>query len=148
MKKSKRLLPVQKLNTKREKDAAKAVGFARQAVIKEEAQLNSLIEYRKEYQSCNTVGSSPTGQQLQDLHGFLINLNVAIEQQERRLIDVRYQLNMKIVEWEKAHGKHKVMDKLIVKFEKEEDLVESKNEQKIMDDLPKNIGNRGGHLKF
>ena len=148
MKKSKRLQPVRKLNKMREDNAAKTVGFARQEVIKEENQLNGLVQYKEEYQSSITVGSSPSGQQLEAFHGFFVKLNVAIGQQENRLLEVRQELEVKINEWEKAHGKLKVMSKLITKFEKEEALTESKNEQKIIDDLPKIAGKEGYQIKF
>ncbi|MBV1883779.1 MAG: flagellar export protein FliJ [Pseudomonadales bacterium] len=148
MKKSKRLLPVQKLNKMREDDAAKMVGFARQEVIKQEEQLQGLIQYREEYQASITVGSSPTGQQLQDFHSFLISLNIAIDQQESKLLEVRGQLEDTINQWEKAHGKLKVMSKLITRYEAEEDVCENRNEQKIIDDLPKRDKAGGQQFKL
>lgn len=139
MKKSKRLDTVRTVSAQREKTAAEQVGQARKQLSQAEQQLSSLASYRSDYrQNLVNLGSEGVSAMLfRDYHKFLSRLDVAIDQQNQRLDKAGQQLTNALDEWAKANGKLKAMDSLITRVKLEEEKIEDKREQRILDDRPR-----------
>jgi len=139
MKKSKRLDTVRTVSAQREKAAAESVGQARKQLSQAEQQLSALSTYRNDYrQNLVNLGSEGVSVMMfRDYRTFLNRLDVAIDQQNQRLDTMGKQLNRALDEWAKANGKLKAMDSLIARVRQEEEKLEDKREQRILDDRPR-----------
>ncbi len=139
MKKSKRLDTVRTVSAQKEKAAAEQVGQARKQLSQAEQQLSTLFSYRNDYrQNLVNLGAEGISPMLfRDYHTFLERLDSAINQQNQRLDKVDSQLKNALSEWASANGKLKAMDSLIERVKQEEEKIEDKREQRILDDRPR-----------
>lgn len=142
MKRSERMQPVRKLKQQEERQLAKRLAQAQQALQKEESQLQMLQQYQREYFNAVTGSQSQgsTGSiraiDLEKYQMFLSRLERAIQNQG----EVRV-LREKAVEaarqaWAEANSRLKALDNLIEKMRFEEEREQDKREQRMLDDMP------------
>lgn len=141
MKGSRRLRPVVRLAQQRERDAARQLGNDLRQVEQEQKQLDSLIEYRDQYaadyQSAGREGLSAI--QLRDYQLFLQRLDSAIMQQQQKLMACRRYCEQSQAEWQHKHGRSKMIDKLVENRRQAEDRLRDEQEQRELDDRPRDL---------
>ena len=142
--KSQRMKPVNKLAEKKEQQSAQVYGQCLAAVRELENQLQKLYSYRAGYNqqmidmSKQGVGSN----RLQDTLMFMSNLNRSIEglllqiQQQKKVCEGKKQL------WMAMHTKTRIYNKVTEKYIVEEQVIQNKNEQKLLDDFNQSLFHR------
>ena len=115
MKKSKRLLPVQKLAALKEDNAARALAQIQQQYAEELAKLEELRGYQQEYKDKLDMsarqGISP--QLWMNYQRFLKNLSSAVEQQNATVNNLSAHVEQIRQFWLKMHHYHKNIGQLI-----------------------------------
>ncbi len=137
MNRSKQFKPVVEHAYHLEQEAAKALGEANQRVAAAEAQLAQLQRYRQEYldgyQALGAQGGVEPGR-LRDYQAFLAKLNAALTQQSEAIDSARRQREEVKQFWLAKRGRSKALDSVLKRYIEEEHYVESRKEQREMDD--------------
>jgi flagellar FliJ protein len=143
MKRSKRLEPVVKVAENHKQQAAKALGDSQSALQQAQQRLDELKNYREEYvrrfHASGAVGMSAV--QMADYRLFLSNLSRAIEQQTQLVKQAEVAVDKQRQQWFNRRGKVKMLDKVVSRFQADEQRVVDKKEQQEQDEqsqrLPK-----------
>lgn len=143
MKKSKRLLPVRQLKHQAEREEAKKLASVQQELEMARNQLVELEGYLKEYfQTIQGEQSRVTqASQLGLYQAFITRLQHAINRQGELIQQRQEAVQVQSKKWIQASASLKIMDQLIDSAHKQEELDESRREQKLMDDRPFRGGN-------
>lgn len=136
MKRSKRLQVVLDLAERRKQEADKILGEAQGRLTKGEQALEQLQGYYNEYvNNFYSAGASGVSLgQIQNHQAFVQKLQAAIEQQTRANQMERAQLERVREHWQAAYGRHKAIDSLVEKAKTEEQRVQEKQQQKVLDE--------------
>jgi flagellar FliJ protein len=136
MKRSQRLEPVVKVAQNREQQAAKSLGDSQSALNQAEQRLEELKGYREEYirrfHANGAVGMSAA--QMGDYRLFLSNLSHAIEQQVELVKQAAAVVEQQRKKWFNRRGKVKMLDKVVSRFQTDEQRVVDKKEQSEQDE--------------
>lgn len=148
MKRSKRIEKLLKvMEEDAEKEAIKLANLQQQLSI-EKTKIGQLEDFREDYQSnALSAGTCVRATQLQAMEKFTQQLSFSISQQTKNieLIDAHVSAQRDV--WLQYHNKVKAYEKWIVKILLEERLIESKQEQKLMDEFVNsrfNLNNKQG----
>lgn len=138
MKKSKRLLPVRQLKQQAERAEARKLADLQRELEAARHQLGELEGYLKEYfQTIQGQQSRVTqASQLGLYQAFISRLQLAISRQGELIQQRQAAVNAQSRKWIQASAKLKTMDQLIEKARQQEELEDSRREQKLMDDRP------------
>jgi flagellar FliJ protein len=136
MTRTERLQPVVKHTENKEKKALEALAFSQGELELEKSRLGQLKSYKKEYfQSYTQQNSVYSAIELQEFNRFLAQLDRSIEQQIE-VIELRQkELDHKRKSWQVMHMESKVMNKVVDNLQRQEQILESRREQKQMDEL-------------
>lgn len=120
-----------------EQQAAIALGSAQSGLQSRIARMEELKNYLAEYQQQFTVSGAGgfTVLQLQNFQSFLANLRLAIDQQKSLVDDAAVLVREKQEQWFKCRNKVKIYEKMMVRYRAEEDKVEERQEQTLLDEL-------------
>ena len=136
MKRSKRIEQLLKImEGDAEKQAIKLANLQEQLSI-EKTKITQLEDFKNDYQNnAPSKGASINISQLQAMEKFIQQLDFSISQQTKNigLIDAHVSAQRDV--WLQYHNKVKAYEKWIAKLQLEEQLIESKQEQKIMDEF-------------
>ncbi|MBV1884846.1 MAG: flagellar export protein FliJ [Gammaproteobacteria bacterium] len=145
MKKSVRMAVIRKLAVQAEKEQAILLGNLQQKLTHECTQLDQLEGYLRSYndQNENWSHTQISGQTLQEFSSFIVQLKYAIGEQNKNIGLVQQRVTLQKKQWIEANNKVKIIDKYIAKIVKNENIIESKQEQKMIEDLISSYGNRG-----
>ncbi len=137
MVKSKRLEPIKKLAYNREKTAAKLLGESVEAKKIEEAKLERLEQYRREYLAGmdEKVKTGVSGATLQHYHQFLSKLDVAIKQQKEVISRCQQRIAANQSQWQNDHGRHEAIGKVMDRLKVKENQVREKKELSQSDEI-------------
>jgi len=137
MKKSQRMKPIAAVAESGEQQAAIALGGAQSELQSRIARMAELKNYLAEYQQRFTVSGAGgfTVLQLQNFRSFLSNLRLAIDQQKPLVDDAVALVREKRDQWFKCRNKVKIYEKMMVRYRSEEDKVEERQEQVVLDEL-------------
>jgi flagellar FliJ protein len=130
MKRSQRIKAIVELKATQEKDAMKALGASQRKLQGMQAQLESLKNYRREYQEkFHRLGSDGINvSQLMEFRSFIDKLDKAIAGQEHSIHGIQADLVAKRKIWEKLHNQttslQKVCDAALITERKQEDKLE------------------------
>lgn len=145
MKRSERMQPVRKLKQQEERQLAKKLAQAQQALQKEEAQLQMLQQYQREYFN-GLTGSQSQAQSgsinaadLEKYQMFLTRLERAIQNQSQVKVLRDKAVEAARQDWAQANARLKALDNLIEKMRFEEEREQDKKEQRMLDDIPLRI---------
>jgi len=135
--KSQRMKPVNQLAEKQEKEYAIIYSQCLAKVQAFEEQLQKLYSYRDGYnQQFIELSNQGVGtNRLQDILKFMTNLNVSIDgvglqiRQQQRVCDEKKKL------WMEKHNKKRIYKTVTEKYIDEEQVIQNKNEQKLMDEF-------------
>lgn len=143
MKKSRRLQPVRQLKQQAEREEAKKLAHLQQELETAKQQRTELESYLAEYfQTIQQQQSRVTqAAQLGLYQAFISRLQLAIRRQGELIQQRQAAVKSQTKRWVEANARLKTMDQLIAKARQQEDLEESRREQKLMDDRPFRGGN-------
>lgn len=138
MKRSKRLLPVRQLKQQAERAEARKLADLQRELEVARNQLGELEGYLKEYfQTIQGQQSRVTqASQLGLYQAFISRLQLAINRQGELIQQRQAAVNAQSRKWIQASAKLKTMDQLIEKARQQEELEDSRREQRLMDDRP------------
>ncbi len=136
MSSSKRLRPVQRIASHSERQAARAFGASQRVLSGEEAKLEELRSYHREYlqrfESEARNGMSAT--QLQSYRAFLVKLEAAIHQQEEVVAVSNERHRQQRREWQQRYSRSQALDKVVAHSQEKERLEQERREQSESDD--------------
>lgn len=142
--KSQRMQPVNRLAEKKEQESAIVYSQCMAQLKDLENQLQKLYSYRAGYhQQMTDMSSQGVGShRLQDTLMFMNNLNQSIEgillqiAQQKKVCEHRKQL------WMDLHNKTRIYTKVTQKYIVQEQIVQNKNEQKLLDEFNQSLFHR------
>jgi len=134
MKRSRRFLPVMEEASRREAEAARALGEARTRLQAARAQLGELENYRREYSARLAAGPGMGAMRLRDYHGFLDRLGRAIEQQGRLIRQLEEAERQCLAAWQALHARRRALGKVHEGYVREERRSAERQEQKSNDE--------------
>lgn len=133
---SRRMEPVVRVAAHREQDAAKSLARQQETLANQQAQLDELLHYRREYttQFQERAGSGVSATALQDYRQFMDKLDRAIQQQQ--LVIERQELEVERFrhKWVVLRTRCNAMDKVVERFRTEERRDADRREQLEADD--------------
>ncbi len=133
---SKRLSPVQRVAQSREQKAARHMGESHKNLLAEEAKLVQLKQYHEEYllRFEQAARKGINSSQLQEYRAFLDKLGGAINQQERVVADRKVDHGSKKDDWRETHTRTQALDKVVRRYQQQEQKSADRQEQKESDD--------------
>ena len=134
MKKSERMQVLVNLSQRKEDEVAKALAKDQARLQHDQQKLQELKDYASQYdQERNLLGLSPY--LTTNYQHFVNRLQQAIQQQDQQVKRSQQQVTMSMKRWQNARAKTKGMDWLKDKSVREELNIESKQEQKQIDEF-------------
>ncbi len=142
--KSQRMKPVNQLAEKKEQQSVVIYSQCLAKVKALEDQLQKLYSYREGYnqQMLNLSAKGVGSHRLQDTLMFMNNLNKSIE---GLLIQIQHQKILceeKKKDWMVRHNKTRIYNKVTKKYIAEEQTIQNKNEQKLLDEFNQSLFQR------
>jgi flagellar FliJ protein len=136
MTRTERLQPVVQHTENKEKKALEAMAQSQGELELEKTKLSQLRLYKKEYfQNHSQQNRVYSAIEMQEFNRFLAQLDQSIEQQTK-VIELRdKELDYKRKSWQATHMESKVMNKVVDNLQRQEQILESRLEQKQMDEL-------------
>ena len=136
-----RLVPVVEMAEQAEKTAVQRLGYFQGQVKVAESKLADLDAFRLDYQEQWIVRGSDgvSGQWLLGYHGFLAQLDTAIDQQRQSLVWHQNNLIKARDAWQQAFAKVEGLRKLVQRYREEAQRLEDKREQKLLDELSQRL---------
>lgn len=134
MKKSERMQVLVNLSQRKEDEVAKALAKDQARLQHDQQKLQELKDYAAQYdQERNLLGLSPY--LTTNYQHFVNRLQQAIQQQDQQVKRSQQQVTMSMKRWQNARAKTKGMNWLKDKSVREELNIESKQEQKQIDEF-------------
>jgi flagellar FliJ protein len=131
-----RLGPVVKHSDKKEKQALEAMAFSQGELELEQNKLGQLESYKKEYlQNQRQKNRIYSALELREYQRFLTQLDQSIEHQFEVINLRQKELEYKRDSWQAMHKEAKVMHKVVDNLQRQEAVLQARNEQKQMDEL-------------
>ena len=133
---SKRFKPVLRVAESHERNAAHQFGSSQRHMQEQEAKLGELRQYHDEYlERFNTASRNGiNAAQLREYQAFLAKLDSAIKEQEAVVLASSKNQSVKKEAWKQKHIRSKVLDKVMQRYQADEQREENKREQKETDD--------------
>jgi flagellar FliJ protein len=148
VKKSQRIKSIVNIKATQEKNALEILGAVQRRRFDMQAQIESLLVYRKEYQDrFDRLGAKGVNvAQLLEFRSFIDKLDMAIVGQEQVLSSIEAELIAKRKIWEELHNKTESLQKVCDSALKVEMKQEAKREQLEQDERASRTGrnNSGG----
>ena len=136
-----RLAPVVEMAEQAEKTAVQRLGYFQGQVKVAESKLADLDAFRLDYQEQWIVRGSDgvSGQWLLGYHGFLAQLDTAIDQQRQSLVWHQNNLIKARDALQQAFAKVEGLRKLVQRYREEAQRLEDKREQRLLDELSQRL---------
>ncbi len=145
MRRSKRLLPIHKINEHEEKKSAQMLAQAHQMLREEQSRLAELVAYRQSYiEEFQSLQQTQLGvDKLTHIQQFLGRLNDTIHAQQNIVQRYVSELEMQRQRWRERHIRTEALNQAIARFSQQELEVENRQNQKLLDE----IGVRSSHSR-
>ena len=140
VKRSERFKPIHNLAQQSEDVAAQTLGRIQRELSEHHEKLSELMKYYQDYQSRfneqATKGMSII--QVQSYQKFISQLEVAINQQKEHIVHVSEACDSKRADWTVERQKTQVLKKVMNRYEKQEQQVSNRKEQRSNDEFVTN----------
>jgi len=147
MNRSKRLKPVIQLAEIKANQGLQAIAYMQKRLAEEQEKLTALKACKDDYNSTNgNENQTINGCFLKSFRDFSQTLDVALTQQGQQVEAVQAQLHEVQGMWRKLDGRCRTLQKTQDKFAAEERVVESKKEQKSLDEFVSQAAARAATL--
>ena len=133
---SKRFKPVQRVAESQEQKAARAFGQSQRQMEDQEARLEELRQYHREYMQRFEKSSKlgMTAVQLNEYRAFLAKLEAAIKAQEEIVLASQQNRSSHKEKWQQKHMRSQVLDKVVARYTSEDRKKHEAREQKESDE--------------
>lgn len=133
---SKRLRPVKRVAESRESAAARVLGDTQKKMRHQEAKLEDLRRYHKEYLERfeTTARQGMAASQMQEYRLFLEKLDSAIKEQEKVVLASKSECLSRKEQWQEKRVRTQALGKVMDRFQSAELKALEKREQDEMDD--------------
>lgn len=139
MKRSKRIAELKKLIDRQANQEAIKLAELQNKLSTENSKIVQLQDFKAEYMNTVTpIGSRLVPVQLQDREKLVKQLDYAINQQGKHLEMLQKHIDYQKKAWLKIHGKVEAYQRWIEKLIEEEQVIESRQEQKKTDEFVSN----------
>jgi len=136
MKNSRGLKPVASIAKAHERNAARLMGEMLSQAEAQQLQLETLINYRKDYldnfSNASRVGLSAI--QMQDYQVFISRLDTAIDQQKGQVVQSRQECEQSRDYWRSKYNHSEMISKVVESRALQEEKIKNSKEQKETDD--------------
>ena len=131
------LAVVQRLAERHEKEAGVRLSSAQGALASAESQLKQIVDYRQDYHRLATGdgGNVTDTHQLQAARHFLSELDKIAGKQRSTIQQAELALEQQRTSWVDAKRRLTAIDKLRKKRKKEQQVIDAKRKQRVLDDL-------------
>lgn len=126
--------PLVEIARNRELEAGRRLGVVQRRLEEAQAQLDELKRYRDEYAARLRGGASLTARELGEFRVFLQKLELAIEQQGKRVEEEALRLRQSRQTWLQRHQRTSALDKVLENYRDEERKEMQRREQRESDD--------------
>jgi len=117
-------------------------GRSQQQLNEQLQRLGELNAFRHNYAKKNAGATQVTSAHLKDYHNFLHRLDTAVRAQQQIVRDYEKNLATHRERWMVKRQKLESLERVLSKYQAEDNAREEKLEQKLLDDLP-NAGRKG-----
>jgi flagellar FliJ protein len=133
---SDRLKPVRRVAESRERDAARILGDAQRMLSDQQAKLEQLEHFYREYQQRFEAAAREgmPAARLQEFQTFMAKLRSAIEQQHRVVADSRQERARKKDRWQQKRVRSQAIGKAMERFRATETKTRQRKEQQETDE--------------
>lgn len=140
VKRSERFKPIHNLAQKSEDVAAQTLGKIQRELSEHHEKLSELMKYYQDYQSrFNEQAKRGMGViQVQSYQKFISQLEIAINQQKEHIIRVTEACDSKRADWTVERQKTQVLEKVMSRYEKQEQQISNRQEQRRNDEFVTN----------
>ena len=136
LKRSDRFKPIHNLAQKNEDMAAQTLGKIQRELSEHHLKLSELMKYYQDYttrfneQAVNGMSII----QVQSYQKFIAQLDIAITQQKEHIIRVSEACDSSRAEWTVERQKTQVLEKVMTRYQKQEQQVHNRQEQRLSDE--------------
>ena len=143
-KRSQRFKPIHNIALQREDLAAQTLGKIQQELTLHHKKLAELISYYNDYvkRFSDNAEKGMSVIQVQSYQNFISKLELAITEQKQKIIRVTDACNASKVDWTSERKKAQVLEKVMQRYQKQEQQAQSKQEQRLEDEF---VSNRYWH---
>lgn len=139
-KRSQRFKPIHNIAQQSEDVAAQTLGKMQRELSKHHEKLSELMKYYQDYQVRfnQQAAKGMSIIQVQSYQKFISQLDIAIKQQKEHIARVSEACNSSRVEWTEERQKTQVLQKVMNRYEKQEQQVSNRQEQRRNDEFVSN----------
>ena len=136
LKRSDRFKPIHNLAQKNEDMAAQTLGKIQRELSEHHLKLSELMKYYQDYttrfneQAVNGMSII----QVQSYQKFIAQLDIAITQQKEHIMRVTEACDSSRAEWTVERQKTQVLEKVMTRYQKQEQQVHNRQEQRLSDE--------------
>lgn len=134
MSRSRRLQPLAEVAARHAEDGARAVARARAQLAAEEARLEELAGYRRQYDAMPATEGAAHPFSLANRHAFGAQLDEALRLQQQRVGAAQVELERVVEEWTGLRRHERAMERLVGRCAGEEQRESDRAEQRGVDD--------------
>jgi len=140
LKRSQRFKPIHNLAQQSEDVAAQTLGKIQRELSEHHEKLSELMKYYQDYQARfnEQAANGMSVIQVQSYQSFISQLEIAIKQQKEHIIRVSEACDSSRAEWTVERQKTQVLKKVINRYEKQEQQVLNRQEQRRNDEFVTN----------
>ncbi len=132
---SKRLGVVLNLNRQELDKISEQLAKQQESLQQEQGKLEQLKNYRDDYMESVRALKHTNVQQIQSQRSFIERMQLACEQQQNMVAKVNEHCEAIMLLWQQQSQKLKKMEELVERYQREEQALVDKQEQKLIDDL-------------
>ena len=143
-KRSERFKPIHNLAQQSEDVAAQTLGKIQRELSNHHLKLSELMEYYEDYTKRfnEQAGKGMSVIQVQSYQKFISQLEVAISEQKKNISRVSEACDSSRTDWTVERQKTQVLEKVITRYQKQEQTIDNRQEQRRSDEF---VANRFWH---
>lgn len=140
LKRSQRFKPIHHLAQQSEDIAAQTLGKIQRELSQHHEKLSELMKYYQDYQARfnEQAANGMSVVQVQSYQKFISQLEVAIQQQKEHIVRVSEACDSSRADWTSERQKTQVLEKVMIRYEKKEQLDSNREEQRKNDEFVAN----------
>lgn len=142
MNRSKRMLSIAKIASKEEESAAQGLADALNNFDKQNEALSELMDFKLDYSKKFYATTNTNAMMIQQFHNFVAQLNQGIEHQQKVIAQATVSIKEQRELWAVRHNRTRALNKVVENFVKQENELDEKMEQKLLDEYAMRIGRK------
>lgn len=135
-----RMQRVHNIAENEEREHCRAMGDAQRTLDEHQQRLHELRQYRTEYASRQPAGGSISSARWADYQNFLSRLDEAVDAQSQLVRQVQQNRDAHKQRWMAKRQKMESLQRVVERYRSDETRARERQQQKIMDDLPRSAG--------